>query len=607
MYHILLTIFLIQATYLDLYSEGHKLLEDKKAKEAEVALKKSVSLNPTYAPAIKELAEAYVALNRFNDAIEQYQKVIELNPNDIDSRGHLSELYAWAGNHDKSIVAYKDALELAPNNLNLKTGLARVLRWSHRHDEAERLYKEALQADPENHEALKGLAKTYSMRGDLAAAAGIFSKAVKLFPNDAELHKELGTVLAWQKDYKGAVDLLKKAVELSPNYADAHRTMGDVYSWMKSYKQAIDSYKKAIDIEPNNIENHISVARIYKQMEKDQMAEEALKAALKINPSDTRALELLREIRLEGKHPLIKGAGDVIELGGFLIVFVVIFIISRSRKRMLKRRHKAYLYFVNFILPALVIFTFASYIWKDFFSRWIDVHVIAEFNEAFIFIALGVSFFATLWNEYRSKEFSNMVILAVGAHPDDIELGCGGFIMKAKDSGAAVYGLIMTRGEKGALEDDKRKGEFRQAARFMELDGFWMNELPDTKLQDFITQMKDTIEEKIKEVGANTVLTHTPLDIHTDHQAVFEATKVAARKISIICYEDVSTSREFVPNYFVDITGYIEDKMRLIAFHSTQEAKAYMDPEVVKGRAAHRGIQSGVQYAEAFRTHKLLR
>ncbi|MFQ5586805.1 MAG: PIG-L deacetylase family protein, partial [Thermodesulfobacteriota bacterium] len=97
------------------------------------------------------------------------------------------------------------------------------------------------------------------------------------------------------------------------------------------------------------------------------------------------------------------------------------------------------------------------------------------------------------------------------------------------------------------------------------------------------------------------------LDIHSDHQAVFKATKEAARHCSILCYEDVSTPREFVANYFVDISGYIEDKLKLITFHKTQELKTYMDPEVIKGRAAHRGLQCGVTYAEAFSIYRLLR
>ncbi|MBI5453136.1 MAG: PIG-L family deacetylase [Deltaproteobacteria bacterium] len=251
--------------------------------------------------------------------------------------------------------------------------------------------------------------------------------------------------------------------------------------------------------------------------------------------------------------------------------------------------------------------TFLAFAGKFTFLDWVDANLIEDVTEAILFFTLGSSLMALLWTERRVHDFTNTTILAIGAHPDDIELGCGGFIMKAKDSGAKVYGLTMTRGEKGTDKNGAREGELKKAALFMELDGFSISDFPDTGLKDAVARMKDAIEEKIKETGATLVLTHTQIDIHTDHQAVFEATKVAARNISVLCYEDVSTPREFVPNYFVDIGSYIEDKMKLVSLHRTQNDKNYMDPEVIKGRAAHRGIQGGVQYAEAFRIYKLLK
>lgn len=599
--------YLLQATYVDLYNDGHRLLEQGNAKEAEIVLKNSASLNPRYMPALKDLAETYARLKHFPEAIEEYKRIIELNPKDMHARRRLAELYSWVGNHDKSIVTYKDALEIDPRNIALKNGLATVLRWSHRYDEAERLYKEVTSAEPENHEALKGLGKTYSMTGDLPGAIEALDKAIRLYPDDAELYKDRGTVLAWQKDFKKALVSLNKAVEISPNYTEAYRTMGDVYSWMKSYQKAIETYRKASDIEPNNIENHVLMAKTYKLMDNKAQADASIKAALKIDPSDSRALQVLREIREEGKGSIIKDVGEALELATYVFVFIIIIVVSRSKKRMLKRKHRAYFYFINFLLPALVAVTFASYLGKDSFSEWLNIGFVEEVTEAVLFIALSVSFIAVLWTEHRSKDFSKTVILAVGAHPDDIELGCGGYIMKAKDSGAKVYGITMTKGEKGTLAEGRRQEELKKAAKFMELNDFWVMDFPDTELDKHIPKMKDLIEEKIKETGATLLVTHTSIDIHSDHQAVFEASKVAGRNLSILCYEDVSTPREFVPNYFIEITGYIEDKMKLIGFHKTQEDKTYMDPEVIKGRAAHRGIQSGVQYAEAFRVYKLLR
>ena len=251
--------------------------------------------------------------------------------------------------------------------------------------------------------------------------------------------------------------------------------------------------------------------------------------------------------------------------------------------------------------------TLASYFWKAAFDSTVDPGFVEDITEAALFLTLGSSLMALLWTEQRSRDLTSTVVLAVGAHPDDIELGCGGFIMKAKDSGARVYGLTITRGEKGAEQAGKREEEIKRASNYMKLDGYWVLEFPDTRLAENVSAVKDAIEAKVKETGATLVLTHTAIDTHTDHRAVFEATRVAARRISILCYEDVSTPSEFAPSYFVEIGAYIEDKLNLVSLHRTQGAKAYMDPEVIRGRAAHRGLQANVQYAEAFRPYKILK
>ena len=75
----------------------------------------------------------------------------------------------------------------------------------------------------------------------------------------------------------------------------------------------------------------------------------------------------------------------------------------------------------------------------------------------------------------------------------------------------------------------------------------------------------------------------------------------------MLCYEDVSTSQDFDPNYFVDITAYVEDHLRAVAFHRSQARRTYMDPDVIRGRAAHRGMQIGTSFAMAFRTLNVVR
>lgn len=599
--------FLLQASYVDLYEKGHTLVELGKYKEAEVVLKEASAMNPKYAPALAELARAYVRLKRFPEALDLYKKLVAMNPSDMTDRGHLAELYAWMGDHDKSIVTYKDALEIDPTNPFLMNGLAKVMRWNSRYDEAERLYREVLAEQPGNPQALKGLAMTQAMDGELTSSAQTIRKAIEIYPDDPELHKELGTVLGWNKSFIEAIGSLDRAIELSPGYVAAWRTKGDVYLWMKSYKQAAQAYEKAKEIDPDNVEDYLQLAKIHYLAGDIANAENDLKGALRIDPANFQALERLQQFRGGADFRLVEKAGNVVEIAAFVFVFLLIAQAYRSKRRILVRRHKLYYYFISFILPALVLIALMAFAGRRFFSGWIDMAVVEDITEAVLFIGLGVSFMALLWIEHRTHDFASKTVLVVGAHPDDIELGCGGFIVKMKDSGAKVYGLTMTKGERGTNYNGKRTDEIARCARFMELDGFWVCDFPDTELETAVSSMKDVIEEKLRETGATEVVTHTGLDIHGDHRAVFEATKVAARSLSILCYEDVSTPGEFVPNYFVDISGYIEDKLKLISFHKTQGKKAYMDPEIIKGRAAHRGLQSGVQYAEAFMIHKLHR
>jgi LmbE family N-acetylglucosaminyl deacetylase len=75
----------------------------------------------------------------------------------------------------------------------------------------------------------------------------------------------------------------------------------------------------------------------------------------------------------------------------------------------------------------------------------------------------------------------------------------------------------------------------------------------------------------------------------------------------VLCYEDVSTPQSFEPNYYVDVDGYLEDHLKAVAFHQSQAHRNYMNPEVVRGRAAHRGMQIGASYALAFRALNIVR
>ncbi|MDQ1622339.1 MAG: hypothetical protein QOH19_757 [Actinomycetota bacterium] len=130
-------------------------------------------------------------------------------------------------------------------------------------------------------------------------------------------------------------------------------------------------------------------------------------------------------------------------------------------------------------------------------------------------------------------------VLAIGAHPDDLALACGGTLAKFVDSGHEVQGLVMSDGRRGgdALE---RSLDAQRGAAFMGLAGMSHHNFPDTELARHGQEMVSVIEAALVRHNPDIVLTHSSHGQHQDHLAVHLAVLRAARQHhSILCYEPV--------------------------------------------------------------------
>lgn len=205
-----------------------------------------------------------------------------------------------------------------------------------------------------------------------------------------------------------------------------------------------------------------------------------------------------------------------------------------------------------------------------------------------------------------SKSSTNQVILAIGAHPDDLEIACGGTLAKLVDAGHEVHTLVMSHGAIGG-DIDTRPDEARSGADFMGVSDIQVCNLPDTDLANHANELVAVIEAKINEVRPSLVLTHSENDHHQDHHAVHLATLRAARRhSSILCYESPSATRRFNPAVFVDIEDYMDVKVLAVAQHKDQAGKPYMGADRVRGVAAFRGSQAKQRFAEGFEPVRLL-
>ena len=197
-------------------------------------------------------------------------------------------------------------------------------------------------------------------------------------------------------------------------------------------------------------------------------------------------------------------------------------------------------------------------------------------------------------------------VLAVGAHPDDLELACGGTLAKLADSGYDVHALVMSHGQVGG-DKASRPSEALAGGNYLGLSSIEVLDLPDTFLSQHNMEMVEAIEAKVKSIGPVLVFTHSSHDHHQDHHAVHLATLRAARRHpSILCFESPSTTRGFNPSIYVDIAAYVDIKIQAVQLHRNQNGKPYMSADRVRGIVSFRGSQAKRDFAEGFEPVRLL-
>ncbi len=200
-----------------------------------------------------------------------------------------------------------------------------------------------------------------------------------------------------------------------------------------------------------------------------------------------------------------------------------------------------------------------------------------------------------------------MNILAIGAHPDDIEFGCGGTLFKYSENGHKVYMLVLSKGDKGG-DPDVRQKEQEESARILRVEKLFFSDYVDTEIvqsQKLITE----IESFLKEVKPDFIFVQYFDDTHQDHRNLSESTISATRYIQNVLFYEGPTTQNFTPNVFVDITKVFDKKLECLNAHASQVSKTNIEGlsiiEAAKSAAHFRGIQGRVKFAEAFHSLRL--
>ena len=195
-----------------------------------------------------------------------------------------------------------------------------------------------------------------------------------------------------------------------------------------------------------------------------------------------------------------------------------------------------------------------------------------------------------------------MNILAIGAHPDDIEFGCGGTLIKYAQKGYNVFLMILTLGQMGG-EGKIREKEQQASCEILKSKKVFLGKYTDTKLP-LDQSVIDSIEKVLKIVKPKFIFVNYFDDTHQDHRHLAQATLSATRYIRNVLFYEGPTTQNFIPNVFVDIESTLKDKMAALQAHNSQVLRTNIEglpiTELAKSSANFRGTQGRIKYAEGF-------
>ena len=218
-------------------------------------------------------------------------------------------------------------------------------------------------------------------------------------------------------------------------------------------------------------------------------------------------------------------------------------------------------------------------------------------------------------------------VIVISAHPDDETLGVGGTLLKHKAQGDEIYWLIATDifTSKGYSNEKiiTRENEIEQVAKLLGIEKTFKLNYPTTSLSPLdVPEMINKITQIFQNIHPEIIYTPNRSDAHSDHRILFDAVFACTKSFrhpyikQVLMYECISETEFapalpeniFIPNYFVDISLFIEGKIAIMKIFNSElgEHPFPRSIENIKALAHFRGAMAGVYYAEAFQMIKFI-
>ncbi len=266
------------------YARARILLADNDHKGAIEAYRKAIDYDPNDEGLRFELAELYVAIEQYVEAIRAVEDVLLRNPDSIKANLILANAYFSNGQPDKGIPYFRRVIELDPEQEQIRLHLAIALVRVGDVDLASEELKKLLKLYPDSMAGRMAMARLYRETGLNQLAVEQYRELILRNPDMDQAYLELGLLYEELKEWQNALDVFMEVLEKRPLDFTLRHHLSRVYVGMKRYDDALEELNIIVELKPEDFDARRKIGLIFMEQERWSDAISTFKELLGLNP-----------------------------------------------------------------------------------------------------------------------------------------------------------------------------------------------------------------------------------------------------------------------------------------------------------------------------------
>jgi len=220
--------------------------------EALADFNRAIELDPEDARVIADRGEIYMLMERDDDALTDLSHAIEIEPDNAIMIVKRGVIYQLRKQYDDAVTDFNRAIELQPDYVPMIAIRGETYRLMEQYEKALADFNQAIELEPDNASLIADRGETYRLMEQYEKALADFNQAIELEPDNASLIADRGETYRLMGKYEKALADFNQAIELKPDHAWAIANRGLTYRDMEHYNDGLANLNRAIELQPDN-------------------------------------------------------------------------------------------------------------------------------------------------------------------------------------------------------------------------------------------------------------------------------------------------------------------------------------------------------------------